>query len=326
MALLGLLFSAPAKADAPWDPDDVTLVAHELGDGVYAVLPDDAFEKDHVATTAGFVIGDDRVLLVEAMVSRDLTEQLLALVRHETDLPIRYVVNTSYHGDHSYGNYLLSDEVAVIQHPATADYITSSFEDDRSFMLDLMGAGKGIEEVQPRAADLLVEQMLEIDLGGKTVEIRHFGFAQTPGDLVIWVPDEKVLWVGNMLQAPPPALPWLLEGRHRETIATLSAVRDFLPLDATIIPGHGHPMSRDEIDFSIRYLQDLDDAVSSAVHEGLSLDETREEVAMDAYRAYSLFEWAHRTVNVPAAYEVITRRNGPAVDGGASPEEEFNDD
>jgi hypothetical protein len=163
------------------------------------------------------------------MLNGDLASQLIGLVRRETSKPIRFLVNTSYHGDHAYGNYVFPDSTVVIQHPATKRYMDEKFEDDRRFMLGLMGKGKGIERVQPRSADITVSDMISVDLGGRTVEIRHFGFAQTPGDLVIWTPDAKVLWVGNMIQAPSPALPWLLEGRHRETIETLTKVRDFLP-------------------------------------------------------------------------------------------------
>ena len=88
------------------------------------------------------------------------------------------------------------------------------------------------------------------------------------GDLVVWVPDAKVLWVGNMIQAPSPALPWLLEGRHKETIATLTRVRDFLPEEATIIPGHGRPMRPADIEFPLRYLRELDGAVRAAIDAG----------------------------------------------------------
>jgi cyclase len=177
-----------------------------------------------------------------------------------------------------------------------------NFEDDRQFMLSLMGKGKGIERVQSRSADITVADMISIDLGGRVVEIRHFGFAQTPGDLVIWAPDAKVLWVGNMIQAPSPALPWLLEGQHKETMATLARVRDFLPEDATIIPGHGRPMRPADIEFPLRYLRELDNAVRTAIEEGRSVEETLKAVAMADYGEYSLFDWAHNTVNVPAAY------------------------
>ncbi|WP_205287695.1 hypothetical protein [Luteibacter yeojuensis] len=105
-----------------------------------------------------------------------------------------------------------------------------------------------------------------------------------------------------MIQAPSPALPWLLEGRHRDTIETLARVRDFLPEDATIIPGHGRPMRPADIEFPLSYLRELDAAVSKAVEEGRSVEETLETVSMAHYGEYSLFDWAHTSVNVPAAY------------------------
>lgn len=307
------------ESGPPWDAARVNLTSHELALGVFAVLPDDAFAKDHVGTTGGFVVGERGVLVVESMLNGDLAAQLIGLVRRTTTKPIRFLVNTSYHGDHAYGNYVFPDSTVVVQHPATKSYMARNFEEDRRFMIGLMGAGKGIERVLPRAADVAVHEMLGVDLGGRAVEVRHFGFAQTPGDLVVWAPDAKVLWVGNMIQAPSPALPWLLEGRHRETIATLTRVRDFLPDDATIIPGHGRPMRPADIEFPLRYLRELDGAVRAAVEGGRSAEDALAAAAMPDYGAYSLFEWAHNTVNVPAAYRDI--RDGQA-DGLGRPSAE----
>jgi len=286
----------------PWDAALVNLTSEELVPGVFAVLPDDVLDKDHVATTAGFVIGERSVLVIESMLNGDLASQLIGLVRQVTTKPIHFLVNTSYHGDHAYGNYVFPESTVIIQHPATKRYMDEHFEDDRRFMIGLMGKGKGIERVHARTADIIVPDMISVDLGGRIVEVRHFGFAQTPGDLVVWVPDAKVLWVGNMIQAPSPALPWLLEGRHHDTIETLSRVRSFLPDDATIIPGHGRPMRPADIGFPLRYLYELDGLVRRAIAEGRSAEEARDAVAMADYGDYSLFDWAHTTVNVPAAY------------------------
>jgi cyclase len=298
------------EATPPWDAARVSLTSKELAPGVFVVMPEDVLEKDHVGTTAGFVIGERSVLVIESMLNGELAAQLIGLVRQATTKPIRFLVNTSYHGDHAYGNFVFPESTVVIQHPATKRYMEENFEDDRRFMIGLMGSGKGIERVQARAADITVSDMISVDLGGRIVEVHHFGFAQTPGDLVIWAPDAKVLWVGNMIQAPSPALPWLLEGRHKETIATLARVRVFLPEDATIIPGHGRPMRPADIDFPLRYLRELDSAVSAAIEEGRSLEATLEAVAMPEYGDYSLFEWAHKSVNVPAAYQLLRNSRG----------------
>src|ERR1700754_742035 len=159
----------------PWDAALVNLTSKELGPGVFAVLPDDVHDRDHAATTAGFVVGERGVLVVESMLNGDLAAQLIGLVRRATTRPIRYLVNTSYHGDHAYGNYLFPEATVVIQPPATKRYMEENFEEDRRFMIGLMGKGKGIERVQARTADIAVPEMLSVDLGGRTVEVRHFG-------------------------------------------------------------------------------------------------------------------------------------------------------
>src|SRR6201991_4442247 len=109
------------------------------------------------------------------MLNDDLTSQLIVIIRTKTSKPIRFLVNTSYHGDHAYGNYVFPESTVIVQHPATKRYMDEHFEDDRRFMIGLMGEGKGIERVQPRTADVVVPEMITIDLGGRTVEVRHFG-------------------------------------------------------------------------------------------------------------------------------------------------------
>src|SRR6202012_4149170 len=161
------------QAAPPWDASRVNLTSKELAPGVFAVLPDDVLTKDHVGTTAGFVIGERGVLVVESMLNGDLAAQLIGLVRQVTTKPILFLVNTSYHGDHAYGNYVFPESTVIIQHTATKRYMDEHFEDDRRFMIGLMGNGKGIERVQPRTADVVVPEMVTIDLGSRIVEVRH---------------------------------------------------------------------------------------------------------------------------------------------------------
>lgn len=295
-----------------WDANTVKLETRELKPGVYAVIPTEAHDKvpqgQPAATSGGFIVGERGVLVVDTMLSARLAGQVIGLIREVTDLPIRYIVNTSYHGDHCYGNYVFPKTACVVQHPATRDYVAEHFDEDRAFMMQYFGHGRGIEEVVPRDADLLVEESLSIDLGGISVEIRHFGFAQTDGDLFVYVPEREVLFTGNPLIAKQPALPWLLDGRHRESLATMRAVQDSLPADATVVPGHGLPLTRDDMTFSIEYLSELDRVVAGAIKEGLTLEQTveRTETAMSEFKGYALWGWVHAQVNVPAAYRALS--------------------
>ena len=301
-----------ARAEVVWDPANVTLERQQLGQSVYALIPQGAAEANKkgypVATSGGFVVGAHSVLVVESMINKKLALQVMDLVKQVTEKPIRYVVNTSYHGDHSYGNYAFSPDVMIIHHPKTKAYIGNSemFKADKAFMIQNFGANVGIEEVVGRTAAVLVDDHVSIDLGNKEVHIMHWGFAQTPGDLFVWVPNDHVFWTGNPLVAPLPALPWLLEGGHRESLATMKKVRAFLPSDATVVPGHGRPMQPEEIDFTIQYLETLDNKVQTALANGLSLKQTQQSLSMPTFSGYALWDWVHTGVNIPAVYQALS--------------------
>lgn len=309
--LIPLVLVLPLFASAqssPWDPNLIHMEARELAPGVYGVFANDVDKKDHTATSAGFVIGRNGVLVVESLINGTLASQLLGEIRKRTTLPIRYLVNTSYHGDHCYGNFVFPSSTTIIGHRATKEYLDTKFEDDRKFMLGLMGPGRGIEQVIPRSSDLTLTDRISVDLGGRKVEVLHIGFVQTPGDVVVWLPDEKIVFLGNMIQAPPPAIPWLLEGHHREAIATLGRLYDMLDDRALIVPGHGRPMRRADILYSVQYLTSLDKEIETAVARGLTLEQTQKAVEMQKYSGYSLFALAHVQINVPAVYREIASR------------------
>ncbi len=301
-----------ARAEVIWDPARVVLERQQVGQGVYALIPqgaEEANEKGYpVATSGGFVVGEHGVLVVDSMINKALAHQIMDLVQQVTQKPIRYLVNTSYHGDHSYGNYAFPSDVTIIHHPKTQAYIGNPeiLKTDKAFMIQNFGANVGIEEVIGRTADILVDDHVTIDLGNKHVQIMHWGFAQTPGDLFVWVPDGKVFWAGNPLVAPPPALPWLLEGGHRESLATMKKVRAFLPADATVIPGHGRAMTPGEIDFTIRYLETLDNDVQTAIANGRSLEQIQHSLSMPEFKGYALWDWVHTGLNIPAVYKALS--------------------
>lgn len=304
--------SGAALAQEPvWDGNKIVLESQELANGVFAVIPTGAAEMAAagypIATTAGFVIGEDGVLVVESMLNQRLTDQLFDLIAAETDKPVRYLVNTSYHGDHSYGNQYVPEEVDLIQHINTAAYIGENLEADKQFMIQNFGQGRGIEEIVHTEADILVADggALTVNLGGVSVEIKDYGFAQTGGDLFVSVPSAGVLWTGNPIVAQPPALPWLLDGRLSETRNTLQTVYDAFPADTKVVPGHGPVTDMAAIQWNVDYLNTVEKEVSAAIADGLSLEETQGKVTMEDWGGYALFGWVHPGLNIPAAYNAL---------------------
>lgn len=300
-----------------WTPMSVALVARELAPGVFAVYPDDAAQKNAAgipaATSGGFVIGARGVLLIDTMINRNLADQLQALVREHTDKPILYAVNTSYHGDHSYGNQFLPPGTQVVQHARTQAYIQHNFPADIAFMTQYFGAHSGLDELRPTPAGILLHdgETRDFDLGGQIVRVAHLGFAQTDGDLFVSVPAARVLFTGNPVISEGPAMPWLLDGRGKESLATLRRLRAMFSDGTAVVPGHGVPTTMATIDGHIRYLEELEREVADAVAAGLDVAQTAERVGqrMQArYGAYKIYPWVHVQVNVPKTYAELAPR------------------
>jgi glyoxylase-like metal-dependent hydrolase (beta-lactamase superfamily II) len=303
-----------AQAGEPiWDGNKVTMVSEKLGDGVYAFYASDAkalAAGGAAATSGGLIVGTRGAMLVDTMLNKRLNAQVQALSKGLTRLPISYAVNTSSHGDHSFGNMYMPASTKIIQHVNTKQYVEHHLADDKAFMIKNFGTGRGIEEITLRPADILVEKggKVVIDLGGKTVELIDFGFAQTGGDLFVWEPSSRTMWSGNPIIASKPALPWLLDGNLVATLETLTKVYNFLPADARIIPGHGLAMTREDIKWHIDYLASVRKNVQSAIDRGLSLEQTVQQAPMPEFGGYALFGWVHPMLNVPAAFKDLSKK------------------
>jgi cyclase len=310
MAVAVLLSFAPPLRPAPWNAMEITLTPRKLAEGVYALVSSTADTNNPAgipeATTGGIIVGEKGVLVIESMLNAKLANQVLDQVSRLTDKPIRYVVNTVYHGDHYYGNFLFPSSATIIMHSESKRYIDQKFEQDRKFMINLMGADVGIQDVKPRPGDILVDHDTTIDLGGRTVELKVFGLGQTKGDLFVWLPKEKVFFTSNAIQAEKPAIPWLLEGNHDLALETMRKMKAFLPADTVIVPGHGRPTTIEaSLDYFIAYLETLDREVRAAVANGLSLEGTVKIATAQAFSAYTLYPWVHKQTNVPHAYRRI---------------------
>jgi len=297
-----------------WDANKVELGLHKVAPDVYAIIPTTAEAETTKgipqATTGGFIVGEKGVLLIEVMLSKRLYDQELKLIRSVTDKPIIYAVNTSDHGDHCFSNYLLPASTVIIQNEFAKDNLAKNYEGIKQFMVGLFGAGRGIEASVYRPADIAIPKNsnLKIDMGGgKIVELLNVGTAQSPADLFVWMPNQKVFWAGNPFIAESPTIPWLFDGFFLAPAANLKKVYDFLPDDAIVIPGHGRITNKAGIKYTIDYVEELKKEVEAAVDKGLTLEQTKASVTMKAYdKGYVLFNWLHFNFNLPNAYKDIS--------------------
>ena len=311
LVLSSATFTSLAFAAEPiWDGNKVEMTSEQLAPGVFAFYPRDAKELNAkggpAATSGGLIVGTNASLLIETMLNERLNKQIKTLAGAA---PLTYAVNTSAHGDHSYGNMYLPQDTTIIQHVNAKNYIDQHLDDDKAFMIQNFGEGRGIEVIKPRTGEVLVPAggRVTLDLGGRLVEIIDFGFAQTGGDLFVWDPNAKVMWTGNAIIAAKPALPWLLDGHLVETLATLTKVYDFLPPDARIVPGHGVEIGREELKWHIDYLAAVKQNVGEAIDKGMNLEQTVATVKLPEFKGYALFDWVHSGLNVPAAFKDLSK-------------------
>ena len=246
-------------------------VLKQVGPGVYAAIDG----PEHKAgSNAGIVIGDDEVLVVDSFFTIDAARALVAEIHRLTPKPIRYVVNTHYHLDHTGGDQALRDAGAIIvAHRNVRGWV-------RTNNVNLLG-----ERITPaqRAAiaalplpDLTTDKDLSIWLGSRKVVVRTV-LGHTGGDLTIFVPDAKVLFTGDLLWRRVP--PNLIDGSVREWIAT-DADFEVMPGAAriTYVPGHGDVADVNDVEDFRGYLVDLRRLVADGRKAALTGDALARQV------------------------------------------------
>jgi cyclase len=255
---------ATASAATPPRPAP-PFVLKEIGPGVYAAIDGPEHKS---GSNAGFVIGDDGVLVVDAFINVDAARALVAEIRRLTPKPIRYVVNTHYHLDHTGGDQALRDAGAIIiAHRNMRGWL-------RTNNINLFGERITPEiKAQIKALplpDLVTDKNLTVWLGSRKIVVQTM-LGHTGGDLSIFVPDAKVVFCGDLLWRKVP--PNLIDGSVKEWTATDTSLAR-LPDAAHIhyVPGHGDVADLADLEDFRTYLVDLQRLVDEGRMAGLEGD------------------------------------------------------
>lgn len=246
-------------------PGALPFVLKQVGSGVYAAIDG----PEHKAgSNAGFVIGDDGVLVVDAFYNTDAARALVSEIHRLTAKPIRYLVNTHYHVDHTGGDQALRDAGAIIiAHRNVRGWV-------RVNNINLLGDRITPEmrsriEVLP-LPDLVTDKDLTVWLGSRKIVVSTV-LGHTGGDLTILVPDAKVLFTGDMLWRKIP--PNLIDGSVAEWQATDSAFAGMRDAQHVIyVPGHGDVANLADVRDFRSYLLDLQRLVEQGRRAGFRDD------------------------------------------------------
>ena len=290
--IVGLQLAAPAQTPTDLTLEVAGLTVEELANGVYGLIASTDFPPAEPATTAicngGIVIGSDSVLVVDPFHNEALATLLYETVATLTDQPIRYVINSHYHFDHTGGN------------PAgdALGYATLGRGPIRDWMLT-----RNVDsDPNPAPPDVIVNGPGELWLGDRAVQLAAFEGHTGGTDLVIYVPDADVLMTGDLLFTQ--RLPYAADGSLRVWQTSLEQLAETYPT-AIVLPGHG-PIS-DRADFSALkdYLAYLETLALDWQAAGLSEEDAIAQTTIaDEYADY-LFQGLFSS-NLSTAYQQIT--------------------
>jgi cyclase len=311
--VLALAAVVPA-VPAPKAEDNFTL--NKVADGVYAAVA----KTGGLATgNAGFVIGDAGVLMVDTFLTPAAVEELIAVVAAETKQPIKYALNTHYHLDHTGGNQVLAARgVPIIAHEKLIEWQTVKNRRFLPVAEELQkrrdAAAKQLSEIPADQPDKRAplerqlrrfEALMTIKLTNPSVTFAtgtvrlHLGKREvllftlpghTGGDVLVYVPDANVVFMGDM--GWRKTLPNLVDATVNDWITSLDSLLGQYP-NAKFVPGHGEVATAADIREFRDYLDDLRSRVKQAIANGLTIEQAKEQLKLpEKYKEFGFQNFA----------------------------------
>ena len=210
---------------------------------------------------AGIVIGEEQVLLIDTAATAKRTFALRDAVASLTDTPVRTVVNTHHHGDHTHGNYVFADTARIIGHERCAAGIQAEGK-----LLEQLWPYVEWGEIERVVPSETYDTTVTLDIDGIVAQLVHIPPSHTLSDTVVWLPEQRVLFTGDLIFSG--GTPFILMGSLSGSLAALGKLREFDPL--VIVAGHGPVTDATVIDTAERYLTWLTQYAADAHARGLS--------------------------------------------------------
>lgn len=212
----------------------------QVSEHVYSYLDvQNATPANSYGVNAGIIVGDNSVAVVDTLISAKEGQRFLADIKAVTDKPVRYVINTHYHLDHTFGNKVFADLGAVI-----IAQVNCAAELHRKMAEGIANAAaygltpEQMAGTEPAYPTITFTDRLRLDLGGVEVELQYVSPSHSSGSSMVRVPGDKVVFAGDILFTK--FYPYMGDGdipgwqKNLDTLAAMDVER--------IIPGHG-PLS-----------------------------------------------------------------------------------
>jgi len=266
--------SAPTAHGHPDAPELGPPETVEVGDGLFAfVQPDGSWWINNT----GFLVDDDRVVAIDTCSTERRTRGFLDAIAAVTPKPVRTLINTHHHGDHTNGNSLVAEGSTIIGHHHCREEIVGS----RIGGLDAIFGPVEWGDLTPTPPTVTFSERLDVHVAGRRIELIHFPMAaHTRSDVIAWLADERLLYAGDLVFNG--GTPFVVMGSVAGSLAAIQELRTLAP--ATIVPGHGGVCGPDVLDRVESYFAFVQRLATDAKAAG--------ETPLDAARQADLGEFA----------------------------------
>jgi cyclase len=292
---------------------------HDLGCGCYAYLqPDGSWGWSN----AGLIVDGEANLLVDTLFDLKLTREMLDTMRDAVPSAreIHTLVNTHANGDHTFGNQLVAQaeiiaakstvEEMVERTPSVlADLVRNHAQlgEGGRFLYEVMGRHFTFSDIVNTLPTRTFEDGMTLKVGDKRVELLHVGPAHTRGDTLVYVPQDRVVYAGDILFVGGHPVVWA--GPVENWIKACDRI---LAWDVDIVvPGHGAVTDKAGVERFKGYLTYISDEARKRYDAGLSYFEAASEIALDPYADW--LDPERIVINVASLYREFGMQTRPAV-------------
>jgi glyoxylase-like metal-dependent hydrolase (beta-lactamase superfamily II) len=315
LASIGVIFvavmAAQSRPPAGTAHDGKAFRFNKVKEGVYHAVGTGALA---VVGNSSFIVNENDVIVVDDHVSPAAAWVLLEEIKEVTSKPVTTVINTHFHFDHAHGNQVFAPDVQIIGHeftrrmllgnsvgmPLYQNYLTAmpgqidalrkrvASEADPAAKAKLQTQLQVAEnnfasqkELRPTPPNVTLSTEMTLYRGTREIQIRFLGRGHTAGDVVVFLPSEKVVITGDFLTS---GLSNMSDSYPEEWVASLEALKR-LDFD-TVLPGHGDAFTdRAKIDYFQAYLRDVWSEVSRLKKEGVSVEEAAKRADLTRHKA-----------------------------------------
>jgi glyoxylase-like metal-dependent hydrolase (beta-lactamase superfamily II) len=248
------------------DLGEKTVTFAKLGDGAYAFTT----EGD---PNTGVIVGDDGVMVIDTQATPHMAEQVVERIREVTDKPVKFILLSHYHAVRVLGAAAYQAD-NVIASRLTYEMIAERGQQDwESEFGRFPRLFEGHESIPGLTWPTIVfDDHITVDLGNRKVEIMHVGKGHTQGDTIAWLPEQRILYAGDLVEYG--ATPYTGDAHLTDWPGTLQRLRDMKP--EKMVPGRGdalmNPAQCDEaLEMTQAFITDLFNTAKEGRDKGLDL-------------------------------------------------------